>query len=70
MCIRDRILTENGVEVKYLEDLTAEVFKLSPQIKEDFLRQFIREGGSTANQYSQQLYELLTEIRDEKERCV
>ncbi len=62
-----RILTENGVEVKYLEDLTAEVFKLSPQIKEDFLRQFIREGGSTANQYSQQLYELLTEIRDEKE---
>ena len=55
-----RILTENGVEVKYLEDLTAEVFKLSPQIKEDFLRQFIREGGSTANQYSQQLYELLT----------
>lgn len=62
-----RLLTENGVEVQYLGDLTAEVFRLFPQVKDAFLRQFIREGGSTANQYSQPLYELLAEIREEKE---
>ena len=62
-----RILRENGVEVRYLEDMTAEVLRSAPQLKELFVRQFIQEGGSTANKFSHQLYELLMAIKDEKE---
>ncbi len=61
------ILKANGTEVVYLEDLTAEVLKLNPQLKEQFVRQFIEEGGSTANKFQSQLYELLMGIEDEKE---
>lgn len=62
-----RILRENGVEVRYLEDMTAEVLRSAPQLKELFVRQFIQEGGSTAIKFSHQLYELLMAIKDEKE---
>ena len=62
-----RILRENGVEVRYLEDMTAEVLRSALQLKELFVRQFIQEGGSTAIKFSHQLYELLMAIKDEKE---
>ena len=61
------ILQENGVEVTYLEDLTAEVLKQDQHLKETFVRQFIQESGSTAKKFSQQLYDLLMDIKDEKE---
>lgn len=62
-----KILKENGAEVVYLEDLMAEVLKQKPHLKEDFVRQFIQEGGSTANKFAGQLYEFLMDIKDETE---
>ena len=62
-----RLLRDNGTEVVYLEDLMAEVLKLKPELKGTFVRQFIQEGGSTANKFANQLYEFLMGIEDEKE---
>ena len=36
-----KALKANGVEVVYLEDLMAEVIDLSPEIKEEFIEQFM-----------------------------
>jgi len=60
------ILRQNGAEVVYLEDLVAEVLK-DPAVKEAFVHQIIQEGGSTARQFQDQLFELLMDIPDEKE---
>ena len=38
-----RVLKENGVEVVYLEKLMAEVIELGPEVREEFLKQFIYE---------------------------
>lgn len=45
------ILREQGTEVVYLEDLMAEVIKEKPLLKEVFVKQFISEGGNTANRF-------------------
>ena len=62
-----KILRDNGAEVVYLENLMAEVLKQKPYLKEIFIRQFIQEGGSTANKFSAQLFDFLMNIEDEKE---
>ena len=61
------ILREQGTEVVYLEDLMAEVIKEKPLLKEVFVKQFISEGGNTANRFKNQLYEHLMGIEDETE---
>ena len=60
------IMRGQGVEVVYLEDLTAEVLK-NPEKKEQFVREFIAEGGASAAKVRDQLYEYLMNIEDEKE---
>lgn len=60
------IMRGQGVEVVYLEDLTAEVLK-NPEKKEQFVREFIAEGGASAAKVRDQLYEYLINIEDEKE---
>lgn len=60
------IMQRQGVEVVYLEDLTAEVLK-NPEKKEQFVREFIAEGGASATKVREQLYEYLMNIADEKE---
>ncbi|MCI6538502.1 MAG: arginine deiminase [Lachnospiraceae bacterium] len=60
------IMRGQGVEVVYLEDLTAEVLKNSEK-KEQFVREFIAEGGASAAKVRDQLYEYLMNIADEKE---
>ena len=60
------IMQGQGVEVVYLEDLTAEVLK-NPEKKEQFVREFIAEGGASATKVKEQLYEYLMNIADEKE---
>lgn len=61
------ILRDNGAQVVYLEDVMAEVLSADPAAREDFIRQFISEGGNTAQKFKHQLYELLADIGDEKE---
>ena len=60
------IMRGQGVEVVYLEDMTAEVLKNSEK-KEQFVREFIAEGGASAAKVRDQLYEYLINIEDEKE---
>ena len=54
------------MEVVYLEDMTAEVLK-NPEKKEQFVREFISEGGASAAKVRDQLYDYLMKISDEKE---
>jgi len=60
------IMRGQGVEVVYLEDLTAKVLK-NPEKKEQFVREFIAEGGASAAKVRDQLYDYLMNISDEKE---
>lgn len=61
------ILRDQGAEVVYLEDLAADVLRSSPQLRENFIRQLIQEGGSPALRFRNQLTGLLDSIKDEKE---
>lgn len=61
------IFRKRGTEVVYLEDLMAEVLAADGDVKEQFVLQFIREGGSTAQNFKKQLYDYLMHIPDEKE---
>lgn len=61
------VMRGQGIEVVYLEDLVAEVLRQSPDIKEQFLRQFISEGSVTDSNAKENLYSFLSEIPDEKE---
>ena len=46
-----RIMRDNGVEVVYLEDLMTETLDQVPEIKEQFIRQFIYEAGVRTPKY-------------------
>ena len=61
------ILREQGVEVAYLEDLTAEVLKNNAELKEQFIIQFIEEGEVNDTRVKENLASFLMEIPDEKE---
>lgn len=60
------ILREQGAEVVYLEDLMADVLK-DAEKKEQFVKEFISEGGASAARVKKQLYDYLMHIQDEKE---
>lgn len=61
------ILRQNGCEVLYLEDLLAQTLMGRPELRKQFIRDFIREGGPVAQRYTAELTHLLMEIADEKE---
>ena len=60
-------LRENGVTVYYLEDLMAETLDLSPEIKKQFVRQFIKEAGVDTPKYRELVYEFLMSYENNKE---
>ncbi|MBK5201862.1 MAG: arginine deiminase [Spirochaetaceae bacterium] len=60
------LLTNNGVEVVYLEDMMANVIE-DPTIKESFIRDFIASSGSIARAYKDVLFKYLMDIEDNKE---
>lgn len=60
------ILQENGTQVVYLEELVAETLR-DPQVREQFLRQFIREAGIYSEKYQALLYEFFSKYDDPKE---
>ena len=60
------ILQENGTQVVYLEDLVAETLR-DPQVREQFLRQFIREAGIYSEKYQALLFEFFCKYDDPKE---
>ncbi len=60
------ILRENGTQVVYLEDLVAATLR-DPQVREQFLRQFIREAGIYSEKYQALLFEFFSKYDDPKE---
>lgn len=62
-----QLLREQGVEVLYLDDLTAQALSTDRDLPEIFIRETIRRAGYTALGYQDALYEYLSGIRDVKE---
>lgn len=61
------IMRGEGVEVVYLEDLTAEVLKDNEELKRQFVGQFVAEGKVADEKIRESLVSYLMEIKDEKE---
>lgn len=61
------IMRGQGIEVVYLEDLTAETLMQDVGIKKKFIRQFIEEGNVTDKKVRENLISFLMEIPDMKE---
>lgn len=60
------VLRENGAEVVYLSDLTAETLNQSRTLRESFVRDFILASGAVAQSYAQPLTELLFSLPNAK----
>lgn len=52
-------LRDNGVEVFYLEDLTAEVLEADPVLRERFLKQWIKEAGISTERYQKIIFDYM-----------
>ena len=61
-----KALIKNGVEVVYLEDLMADVLKLSPEIKNEFIEQFMDEANINSYKYRGLVYKYLMSIKNAK----
>lgn len=59
-------LEDNGVEVVYLEDLMTETLDLNPEIKDNFIKQFIYEAGVRTPKYRGLVYEFLMGIESNR----
>ena len=60
-------LKEQGVTVYYLEDLMTEVLDFNLDIKDKFVKQFIKEAGVNTPKYRELVYDFLMSIDDNKE---
>ena len=54
-------LRDNGVEVVYLEKLMAEVLDQNPELREQFLKQFIEEAGIRTDRYQKIIFDYLND---------
>ena len=54
-------LRDNGVEVFYLEDLMAEVLEANPELREQFLKQWIEEAGIRTERYQKIIFDYMQE---------
>lgn len=62
-----KILRDNGVEVVYLEDLVTEALDSSPEIKDRFIKQFVKEAGIKSKKYREAVIDYLKGFGDTKE---
>ena len=65
-----QLLRDNGVEVVYLEDLMTDVLRLHPELKEQFLMQWLEEGGIHTEKWQQKLLSYLTENFEGKDNTI
>lgn len=63
-------LREEGVEVVYLEDLMAEVLDLNPELRDEFLSQFIYEAGIRTERYRRVICDFLCENYPDSKQLV
>lgn len=59
-----QVLRDNGVDVCYLSKLTAEALSQAPELKGNFIRDFIQASGSVALRYANELTAYLSSIED------
>ena len=62
-----KALTDNGVEVVYLEDLVSEVIASSDSLRARFIKQFMEEAGINTMKYKQLVGKFLDDIKDPKQ---
>lgn len=60
-------LTDNGVEVVYLEKLMAETISNRPELRKAFIGEFISLGGPLAESCHDPLFRYLSNIQDDLE---
>lgn len=65
-----RALSEEGVEVVYLEDLMAEVLDLKPELRDEFLGQFVYEAGIRTERYRKVICDFLCENYPDSKQLV
>lgn len=61
------IMRSEGIEVVYLEDLTAEVLRENKELKKQFVEEFVAEGDVADESIKAHLISYLMDIRDEKD---
>ncbi|MGL6200218.1 MAG: arginine deiminase [Lachnospiraceae bacterium] len=61
------LLSENGVEVEYLEDLMAETITQDKKVKEQFVHEYIEQSGIINSYYMKEMELALLQIPDEKD---
>lgn len=64
---------KEGVEVVYLVDLVAEALNTNINVRDKFIKQFIKEGGVCSKRIFKEVYELLSNIKDNKklvQKCI
>lgn len=62
-----RMLTEEGVEVLYVEDLVAQAIDSAPHLRERFVSAYVRESGLAGGRVIRAVYEHLSGIQDTHE---
>lgn len=62
-----RVLSENGTNVVYLEDLMTETLDSNEGLRQKFLDQFIKEAGVTSHKFHKIVFNYLNNIKDTKE---
>lgn len=66
-------LRNEGVEVVYLVDLAAQAISTHDNVREKFIKQFIKEGGITSDILAEVVYNYLNSFKDNKElisKCI
>ena len=58
---------DNGVKVVYLVDLVAEALDTSEKVRKEFISQFVKEANINSVTLSELTFELLSNIKDNKE---
>nr|MBQ6242405.1 arginine deiminase [Lachnospiraceae bacterium] len=61
------LLRSQGVQVLYLDELTAETLKANPGLREQFIRDAVEQAGPTARGYREPVEEYLSSIEDDLE---
>ena len=57
-----KILRDNGVEVVYLEDLVTEVLDSISEIKDKFIKQFVKEAGIKSKKYREAVIDYFSKL--------
>jgi arginine deiminase len=62
-----KALRSEGVETIYLEDLMAQVLDAHPELREQFIRQWLEEANIHTKVYTKAFFDYINDIKDNKE---